>query len=125
MKITIETIPHDRQRYNTVGDYVKYEDGSIAIFVSDLGNPVYEQAVILHELFELFMVLNRGIRVEDIDAFDIAFEAGRQPGNIDEPGDDPAAPYRNEHCFATACERMFIAAMGATWKDYDQACQDA
>ena len=125
MKITIETIPHSRQRYNTVGDYVKYDDGRIAIFVSELGNEAYEQAVALHELIELFLVLNRDIKIDYIDAFDIAFEAKRQPGNVDEPGDDPAAPYQNEHSIATAVERLFTAACGVKWHDYNKACMEA
>ena len=41
----------------------------------------------------------------------------------DEPGDDPTAPYHREHCFATAVERMLIAALGVSWADYDQAVE--
>jgi hypothetical protein len=105
MKINIETI--------------------LQIRISDLGNAIYEQAVALHELTEMFLVLNRGINIADIDAFDIEFERKRiGPEDIDEPGDDPKAPYQNEHCYATAVERMFIAANGAKWADYDVACLD-
>jgi hypothetical protein len=126
MKINIETIPHSQQRYPTVGDYWVDPDGTLQIRISDLGNAIYEQAVALHELTEMFLVLNRGISIGDIDAFDIEFERKRiGPEDIDEPGDDPKAPYQNEHCYATAVERMFIAANGVKWADYDVACLDA
>lgn len=122
MKIVIETIPHDKQRYPTVGDYWIDEDGTMQVRISDLGNPGYEQAVVLHELTELFLVLHCGIAIEDIDKFDIAFEAARMVEDTDEPGDHPDAPYQQQHCYATAVERMFIAAMGEKWAHYDKAC---
>lgn len=121
MKIAIETIPHNQQRYDTVGDYWIDEDGTVQVRVSEMRDSTYEQAAILHELFELFLVQNRNISIDAIDEFDKSFEANRAEGNIDEPGDDINAPYRDEHCFATAVERMFIAANGKSWKEYDEA----
>lgn len=122
--ICIKTIPHTEQRYPTTGDYWIDADGIMQVRISELGNPAFEWAVLVHELTEIALVLHRGIKIEDIDAFDIQFEANRT-NNIDEPGDDPSAPYQNEHCLATAAERMLIAAMGVKWADYDKVCRDA
>lgn len=117
MKINIQTIPHAEQRYDTVGDYWTDEDGTIQVRVSELGNPVYEQAVVLHELMEYFLCLKAGIKEEDIMAFDVSVL-----NLTHEPGDLPDAPYRREHCFATSVEMMFIAAAGENWDDYDIEC---
>jgi hypothetical protein len=69
---TIKVIPHSLQRYNTVGDYVKDENG-ITITVSKM-RPHYEFLVAIHELIEAYLVQAKGIKIEDIDAFDKRFE---------------------------------------------------
>ncbi len=118
MKINIETIPHDKQRYETVGDYWIDNDGVIQVRISEMSNPIHMQAVILHELFEFFLCMKLGIEEPDIMQFDL------EHLDSDEPGDEVNAPYRDEHCFATAVERVFIAACKESYKEYDQACLD-
>lgn len=123
MKLVIETIPHDQHRYETVGDYWRDPDGTIQIRVSDMGNWNYEFLVALHELVELVLVEARGIPFSAIDAFDKKFESERAAGKhgTDEPGDDPRAPYRDEHCMATGIERAICAALRIDWKKYEEA----
>ena len=101
MKINIETIPHKDQNYETVGNYWIDEDGTWQIRVSDMKNWKYELLVAIHEIVEYALCLEKGIKEDDITAFDIAFEAKREDGNCDEPGDDPKSPYQNEHLIAT------------------------
>ena len=121
MNITLKSIPHDQQRYETVGDWIIDDNGDITILVSDMGNEDYNFLVALHELVEVKLCIARGIRQEDVDAFDIAFEERRKEGNEDEPGDDPEAPYRREHFFATNVERLMADQLGVDWKAYGDA----
>lgn len=119
MKIIIETIPHDTQRYSTCGDWYFEEDGTLRIKVSDTGNDDYAALVGLHELVEVLLCKKRGITTEQVDEFDKAFEASREEGNEDEPGDDPKAPYRKEHFFATNIEALMSAELGVNWQEYE------
>src|ERR1700730_8034346 len=51
MKGIIETVPHQKQRYETVGDW-QWDGDTLKISVSDLGNWKYEMAIAYHELRE-------------------------------------------------------------------------
>lgn len=119
MEIHIKTIPHSKQRYETVGDYF-FRKGILEMRVSDMKSDIYEQMVIIHELVEVVLVMYKGISIKDIDKFDKAFEAKREKGNVDEPGDDPSAPYRNEHLIATAVEKIICGYLNIPWKIYDE-----
>ena len=139
MKVIIQTIPHDKQPYDTVGDWrfenadgepitqdeamLKVETDAcvVRINVSRMGNWRYEMLVAMHELGETLMCMHDGVMVEDVDAFDKKFEAAREEDNTDEPGDDPAAPYVRQHCIATAIERLMCAQLGCAWNEYDDA----
>lgn len=125
MKIVIETIPHSQHRYETVGDWWTDEDGTLQIRVSDLGDEKAEQLVAIHELVELLLCKARGVSEQAVDAFDKAFEEDRADGDDSEPGDAVDAPYRDEHCFATAVERMVCAAMGVAWDTYEEMIEEA
>ena len=74
MKINIQTIPNNEQRYITTGDYWIDSDGTWQIRVSDLGDWKKELLVAIHELAEQAICLSKGIKEEDISAFDIEFE---------------------------------------------------
>jgi hypothetical protein len=119
LNIQIKTIPHKKQRYETVGDYFIDKRGAVQFRVSDLGDDYKELAVILHELIEGFLCKKHGIKWQDIDKFDIAYEKRRKPGDLSESGDDPKAPYRREHRFAENIERQFIHECGIDWKKYN------
>lgn len=123
MKIVIETIPHKKQRYPTVGDWYTRK-GVLHIRVSQMSDWRYELLVALHELVEVSLCKHRGITEAETDAFDIAFEKARKPGNEDEPGDDPKAPYRKEHFFATSVERLMAAELNVDWNKYDREIYD-
>ncbi len=113
MVILIKTIPHDEQRYDTVGDW---EDREILyISVSRLGNWRYEAAVAIHELVEALGCRDKGITSEQVDAFDNAYDGDGEPGH------DPQAPYHKQHEFATMIERQIIDMFGLDWEQYDAA----
>lgn len=124
MKIIIETIPHESQRYRTVGDWLVEKDGTRRIFVSDMGNEDYAFLVALHELIEQKLCEKRAISQRAVDNFDNQFELeleSGQHGEESEPGDDPRAPYRREHFFATNIERLTADQLAVDWRDYDKA----
>ncbi len=120
MNIIVKTIPHDKQAYPTVGDWRFTPEGDLSIFISDMNNWKYELLVAVHEIIEVALCKDRGITTEVVDSFDIEFEKSRQNGNTDEPGDDPDAPYRKEHFFATSIERLVAGELNVDWDIYDK-----
>lgn len=122
MNIDIKTIPHNTQRYETVGDwYFNPDNNRLTIRVSCMRNKLYEFLVARHELDEAMLCVQRGINEKEVTLFDIQFEKNRKFGNTDEPGDDPAAPYRKEHFTATSFERLMAAELGVDWRKYEEA----
>lgn len=121
LRIDIQTIPHHDQRYETVGDWFYDPDGTLHLRVSEMDNWRYEFLVALHELVECALCRHMGITQSEVDEFDRGFEASRDEDCVDEPGDDPAAPYRVQHCVATGVERIVAALLGVDWKSYDEA----
>lgn len=127
MRILIETIPHDRQRYPTVGDYRYMEDGTLYITVSDMGNEMYESLVAIHELIEERLTKKRGLSEQEIMDFDLYYEKRREQGLVpegSEPGFDSNSPYLREHTLATSIEMMICAHAGINWIDYDNAVNE-
>jgi hypothetical protein len=131
MNVKIEVIPHDQQRYPTVGDWFfdttcqgPPGDGcDLVIRVSKLSDWRLEMLVAFHELAEVLICKHRGISQESVDKFDKKFEADRakgKHGEDDEPGDDPKAPYRKEHFFATNVEALLSAELGVNFQVYEK-----
>lgn len=119
---SIEVQPYHLMRYPSCGDWqISPRSGKVAISVAELGNEDYEFLIGLHELVEVWLCKKAGIPDEEVTAFDIDFENRRVPGNTDEPGDDPASPYRHEHRIATIVEMIVADAMGTDWRAYEKA----
>lgn len=112
--VSIRTIPHDEQRYETCGDY-QWEDGHLAILVSDTGDWRETMTVALHEMVEALLCYQRGVTEVSISDFDQQFT-----GDEDEPGEQPEAPYREEHLTATVVERLMAFELGLHWPAYEQ-----
>lgn len=119
MNVRIDVVPHSSQRYPSVGDWQKI-DGVLYIRISDMKNWRYEMLVAVHELVEVLMCWHDGVTEKSVDRFDIAFEKARKPGNHDEPGDDPHAPYSRQHGVATGIERILAVFLGVSWKAYEK-----
>ena len=125
MRIVIETIDHELQRYPTCGDWKVY-NYSLQINVSNVDDWRMEALVGIHELVEAVLCIDKGISQESVDKFDIAFEKAREHaiGGIEEPGDSPEAPYHIQHGYATAVERMLCAAMNIPWATYESRLKE-
>lgn len=137
MKITIETIRHEDQRYPTVGDWIwepsnkQKGEGELRILVSESGDWRMNAAVAVHELVESLLCIEHDVAQSDVDRFDQQFEAAfaenptiAEPGKpgawlTDEPGEIPAAPYYAEHMVATVVERLFAWQIGLVWPAYE------
>lgn len=132
MKIAIETIPHDQHRYPTVGDWYFEKETSttesglividevLHIKVSKLSDWRREALIAVHELVEVLICRHAGVTQESVDKFDKEFEAHRHPDDESEPGDEPSAPYVQQHCIATGIERLLSAALDVKWKEYEE-----
>lgn len=121
MKVTIETIAHDKQRYETCGDYYQYPNKEWIIRVSKTGDDRYDFLIALHEFIELYLTQFKNITEESIMNFDLEFERRREIGEVDgEPGFNSCAPYRKQHTIATAIEMMLAAELDVDWNEYDK-----
>ena len=118
-EVIIEIIPHNKQRYETVGDWKRNKNGTLIIKVSDMGDKRYAMLVAIHELVETLLCEHDGVKEEDVTAFDIAFEKKRKLGNEDEPGDSQKAPYRKQHAVATIVEKLMCKKLGCNWQKYN------
>jgi hypothetical protein len=91
------------------------KDEILNIRVSDTGNPLRNMLILVHALVEVILVVKNGVDFRAIDNFDLQFEKDRSLGKHkadDEPGDNPDAPYRSEHRFATWMESALCKFMG-------------
>lgn len=119
LNIRIETIPHEKQQYETVGNWF-WDVDTLVIHISNMKNWKYELLVAIHEITETALCRDRNISEDSVTDFDLEFEARRQEGNTDEPGDDPNSPYRKEHLFATNIERLLAAELKVEWDKYEK-----
>jgi hypothetical protein len=119
---SVSQVPHRKQRYETVGDWIPGKPAQIR--VSKMKDQRYVFLVALHEMIEYELCKMHGITDREVVAFDVNFEAERRMNihPIDaEPGDHPKAPYKNEHEFATMIEMMMAQKLGVRWSDYEKS----
>ena len=126
-RITLELVPHGSQRYNTVGDWYMDPTDPYHLIIKGSEFPAgwWQWAVPLHELAEALTCLALGVEPESVDAFDMAFEDDpKRSTKYDEPGDDPRAPYHNQHQFAHKIERQFLETMlHGDWDKYERGLE--
>jgi len=119
MRITIETIPHSKQRYKTVGDWRRLDfSDDLHITVSNLGDWRMEVLVAIHELIEALLCRVDGVAEAEVDIFDFDWAPH---GNLEEPGDDVEAPYYEQHQRASGYERLLAADLEVSWVEYERA----
>ena len=113
-RIVMEVIPHGDHRYDTLGDYW-IEGDTWHIRTSDMGDWRYNFSVLLHEFVELALMTHKGIKEEDVLAFDLAVSPDSP--YADDPGFDPKAPYHVEHVYADCMERLIAPHLGMSFTD--------
>jgi hypothetical protein len=123
MEIHIKTIPNEKFRViGGIGDYWYDDEGILQIRVVELGDEFMEKSIAVHELIEEALTKRRGLPEPEIQLFDEYYSQRQKMGLVPEdaePGHDPSAPYRNEHCFAESVEMGMFALAGASWKEYE------
>lgn len=117
--VVIKIIPHEKQRYDTPGDWRIDDDGILQIRVSWTPDWRDSTAVAIHELISASICTAQGITGEQIDKFDLEFENHRQLGDNSEPGADPRAPNHFAFKIAFAIEKIVAKAMGLNWKRHN------
>lgn len=143
-RILVQTIPHNEQRYDTIGDWLISGD-LLTLKVSELGDWRESFVCAIHEACEAALCANEGIAEEPISRFDMLYEDRRQailtnahvqknyplelvrefgckciPTEDSEPGEDRHAPYRKQHAFADGIERLLANALGVVWSEYSE-----
>jgi hypothetical protein len=113
-KLTCSTVPHNRQRYDTLGDYMETVRGEILFCVSDCGDWRMEAMLFMHELVEYLLARKDGIEIKTVDEWDLNHLTD------DEPGALPDCPYRKAHETANAFEQMLASVLGVGWHEYEQ-----
>lgn len=114
MKIRIESIPHQKQRYNTCGDWYEDLEGT-QLRVSELSSVDREALLALHELVECLLCRKAGIPESAVDEFDKGIGA-----ELDDPGADARAPYHRQHMIALGIEMLMAQLLDVDWTDYER-----
>jgi hypothetical protein len=105
MKITIETIDHNDQRYDTIGDWVFDNKDNLNIKVSNFNNKDFFFLVAVHELVEAYLCNKVGITQDEVDEFDFHFNKLHP---YEEPGENKDAPYHRQHIIANVIEGILL-----------------
>ena len=114
LNIFVETIPHEEQRYDTVGDYFYIVDDQLVIKISEQQNKWYEYLILLHELVEIILTEHRGITEESISKFDM------EHPELSDPGSSIEAPYHDEHMMAMDIEKLICSQLNIDWEKYNE-----
>lgn len=115
MRIEIKTVDPSAMRYPTAGDWEWLPDGALMLKVPEYGgNDVSVLLVAIHEMIEAYLCKRDGVTDEEVTAFDI--------GNpkLEEPGDDPRAPYHHQHMISMALEREAAIATSTDWDTHNK-----
>lgn len=136
MKISVEQVPHENQRYDTVGDW-EFDGDDLLVNVSELylkirvpkasSTPVSinydiktvraedsEFLVAIHEIIEAYLCKRAGITTEQVDAWDMNFMGDGEPGG------DPGAPYFEQHKKAGIIEEILCSFLGLKWENHEK-----
>jgi len=122
MNVSIKVVPNKivalRMGF-TGADWWFDDDGNLEVRVADEVGTWQEQTALgFHEGFEAALCKHLGITQKQVDDFDKKYQSEHA---VDlNSGDEPDAPYKVPHTFATAVERVFTGACGIDWKPYDE-----
>lgn len=123
--IVVDFIPHNQQRYNTVGDWQFEAPNSVRgkvlhVRVSQTGNDKANAAIAIHEIIEALLCLFQGVSFADVDSYDFHNEG---TAGTDCLSDNPKSPYFSQHNDALAIEYLFSRLLDLDWREYDELIQ--
>lgn len=122
MNINLKQIPNEeiRIRHDFTGaDWWWDNDGNLEVRVAaELIDWKEAMSLAVHEITEALICKYMNISIDDVDKFDSEFK-GEHIIDVN-AGDDPKAPYKIPHTFATAIERILTGIFGVDWLSYDE-----
>lgn len=122
--IHLKIIPQSEHREQySLGDYWWDDDGVLQVRASAMPDNRMSLLCLLHELVEVMLTEHNGIKEEDIQAWDIAYEK-KNPGNTASAGDEEDCPCRDAHLVAEGFERIMANLLGVQWKKYSEAAEN-
>ena len=122
------SIPPKYIRADQCGDWRILGDREVWGCAAEMEDWRSEVAVIIHEVIEALLCQEAGVWDAEVTAFDENFERERAEGKhsaTDEAGDDPNAPYREQHGKATMVEMAVCVALGLDWDDHEKNVVEA
>lgn len=118
MNISIETIPHECQRYPTAGDW-QFDPASsvegndtLVINVSSMEDQDSEFLVALHEMIEAWLCRKAGITDAQVDDWDKAHLDDPDPGSHEN------CPYGEQHFSALHIESIVATMLKIEWEEH-------
>lgn len=121
MRAKLQAVSAKLIRNKQCGDWHFGKRDSILAFSAKMDDPRSEVAVGIHEFIEAWLCRDAGITDEQVTQFDLTFELERSEGlhsEDEENGDDPRAPYREQHQAATKVEKVVCEVLGLSWDDH-------
>lgn len=123
MNISIQVVDPSVMRPEVDGvDWFWESNGDLRVQVAPMSDWRREFLLAIHETVEAVMCKHNGVSQESVDKFDQEYD--KTHSTDCNAGDDPAAPYVREHCFATAIERILCAELEVNWESYDKELAD-
>jgi hypothetical protein len=122
----LTSLDKSRIRNEQAGDW-RYDSDHIWAMSAKMSDRRSELAVQIHELIECFLCREAGITDAEVTAFDQMFEEEREKGLHDEfaeDGDDPRAPYAQQHFEATEVEKAVCKALQLPWEHHEANVQE-
>jgi hypothetical protein len=114
IEVTVQD--HKNQLYDTAGDYGEDSVGWW-LSISKSSDWRHEGLVLIHELVEMMLTKNDGVKWSDVDDFDIHGEGKGHP----DPGSLWNAPYHKQHKQAEQIEKRLAKMLGVNWEEYNDA----
>lgn len=122
MNINIRTVPNSEimlRKGFTGADWWWDERDVLQVRIAaELPDWRERAALAIHEASEALMCRYQGVTVDQVDEFDAKFK--RENEYDINAGDEPGAPYRLAHTYATAIERILTGVMDVDWYSYDR-----
>lgn len=104
-------------------DWFWDEKGDLQVRVSPMSDWRFETLLLVHELTEAIMCRHNEVSQKAVDEFDLEYD--KTHTFDDDAGDDPKAPYKMEHTFSTAIERILAGALGVDWGVYEKELRES
>ena len=121
MKIRVNIVEPETQRYETSGDYFYNRKGYLIFRISKQKTRFLEKMQLIHELIEQTLCEYSAILHERIDEFDMNYDM--KNSTYQEPGDDPNAPYHKQHVLAKDVEKMICKQLNLNFDEYFNSIQ--